>query len=894
MSREDENIDDLESVNDDENLGHSSYVVTDMNSEDARLHLGGMYQQWFLDYASYVITDRAIPYIEDGFKPVQRRIMHTMKTIHDGRYNKVANIVGQAMQYHPHGDASIYGALVELGQKDLLIDAQGNWGNILTGDDAAAPRYIEARLSKFALDVVFCPQITDWKKSYDGRKNEPITLPVKFPLLLAQGATGIAVTLKTEIMPHNFNEILDAAIAYLKGEEFTLYPDFPTGGMCDVQRYNDGERGGVLRVRSHISKLDNKTLVITDLPYGMKTEELKEKIIAANEKGKISIKNIVDETSSEVKIILHLSDKTSSDKMIDALYALNICEKRISPYCSVIKDKKPIFTNVSELLKFSADHTKELLRKELEYEKGELLEKLHFCSLEKIFIENRIYKDKDFENAKDMDAAVAHVDKRLKPFVADFVREVTREDILRLMEIKMRRILKFSSDEADRIIFEIKDQIAKIDKNLKNLVEYTINWFAMLKEKYGADHPRKTEIRVFDTVAAAKVVEANEKLYVNRDEGFVGFGLKKGEAEYVCPCSEIDDVLVIFKDGKYKIIKVKPKEYVGKNILYVNVFKKNDKRMVYNVVYRNGKLGPTYMKRFSITGVTRDKDYDITQGEAGSKILYFSANKNAEAEVIHVKLKPKLRLKVAAMDRNFADIAIKGRASLGKMLTKNEIFSITMKTRGSSTMGGRNVWFDTDILRINYDSHGTYLGEFMSEDKLLVVTKSGEYYMTGFEDTLHFPENVMFVEKLDPDKVWTVCLYDANEKYAYIKRFMFDVTAKPTSFIGDNPNSRILLITSTVYPHLKVNFGGNDSQRAPMEIDFGVEEFIAVKGVKAKGKRIHPSWVVGDVVELEPTKVPDPEPEPEEEDPETSADDTDDNDDNSNLPTDENGQLTLF
>lgn len=867
--------------------------------DDDVTHLPGMFQRWYLDYASAVILERAVPHIEDGLKPVQRRILHTMDTIDDGRYNKVANIVGQTMQYHPHGDASIAGALVTLGQKNLLIDTQGNWGNILTGDQAAASRYIEARLSKFALDVLYSPKITEWMWSYDGRKKEPVTLPVKFPLLLAQGVEGIAVGLSSKILPHNFNEIIDAAISYLKGEPFKLYPDFQTGGLLDVSRYNDGERGGRLRIRSKITKIDNKTLLITDVPYGTTTDSLMETIVAANDKGKISIRKVEDNTSARAELIVHLAPNTSSDKTIDALYAFTDCEVSVSPNCCVICNDKPLFTNISSILKYSVDRTKDILGRELGVRRGDLSEQLHFCSLEKIFIEERIYKDKQFEESKDIQAALDHIAKRVEPFKELLVREVTRDDLLRLLDIKMARILKFNSFKAEEQIVALKNQIAEIDYNLSHIVEYTVKWYSTLKEKYGANYPRLTELRSFETIQTTKVVEANEKLYVNYDEGFVGTGLKKDT--FICNCSDIDDVIVIHKDGKYTITKVTEKKYFGKDILYVNVFKKNDKRTVYNVAYRDGKVGCTYIKRFAITGVSRDKEYDITQGKFGSRILYFSANQNAEAEVIKVTLKPRLRLKVPVFERDFGQIVIKGRQSIGNVLTKNEVLKITLKHKGSSTLGGRSVWFDRDVLRLNYDGRGELLGEFLTEDKILVINKKGEYYLTGFEDTNHFDDDLLLIEKFDPKKVWTVALYDANEGYKYIKRFLLEVSNKKVNFVSDNPKSEMLLLTDTVYPRVRLTFGGADAHREPLDIE--VEEFIGVKGLKAKGKRLH-TWNIEKVEEIEPLRFPQQE-EPEEDQPleeeneeETQNVLTDVKDENPAQPketqTDEDGQMSLF
>ncbi|MBO4805424.1 MAG: DNA gyrase/topoisomerase IV subunit A [Paludibacteraceae bacterium] len=879
MAKEDNNEDLDKEMDDSEVTGHSSYKIPSKDDEGAKYQLSGMFQNWFLDYASYVILERAVPHLDDGLKPVQRRILHSMKRLDDGRYNKVANIVGHTMQFHPHGDASIGDALVQLGQKELLIDCQGNWGNILTGDSAAAPRYIEARLSKFALDVVFNPKITEWKASYDGRNKEPITLPVKFPLLLAQGVEGIAVGLSSKILPHNFNEIIEGAIAYLKGEDFSLYPDFLTGGLIDVSKYNDGERGGSVRIRSRITKLDNKTLVINDIPYGKTTGKVIESILKANEKGKINIKKVDDNTANQVEIVIHLSDKTSSDKTIDALYAFTDCEVSISPNCCVIADDKPNFTNVKEVLRTSVDRTKDLLQRELQIQKGELLEQLNFCSLEKIFIEERIYKDKQFENSKNVDDVLNHIATRLEPFRKLFVRDVTRDDLLRLLEIKMKRILKFESDKSEEQIALLRQQIADIDNKLEHLVDYAISWFQSLKDKYGNQHPRLTEIRNFETINAAKVVEANEKLYVNRDEGFIGTGLKKDE--FVCNCSDIDDIIVFFKDGKYKVVKVAEKLYVGKNILHVNVFKKNDKRTIYNVVYRDGKAGgPSYIKRFAVTGVTRDKDYDITQEKDGSKILYFSANANAEAEVIRVTLKPKLRLKVTAFERDFSEIGIKGRQSIGNILTKNEVLKITLKQKGTSTLGGRMVWFDKDVLRLNYDGRGTLLGEFQPDDQLLVVTEKGDYYTTTFDDTNHFADDVKFVEKFSESKVWTVALFDADAGYKYIKRFQFEPTKKSVNFLGENPKSSLILITDTVYPRIKVTFGGSDQHHEPQIID--VDGFIGVKGLKAKGKRIN-TWDIAQIEEIEPIRFPE-EPKPEE------VEETEESEEGK----DDNGQLSLF
>ena len=864
---------------------HSSYVVP----KEKNTHLSGMYQNWFLDYASYVILERAVPHIQDGLKPVQRRILHSMKELDDGRFNKVANIVGNTMQYHPHGDASIGDALVQLGQKDLLIECQGNWGNILTGDSAAAPRYIEARLSEFALETVFNPKTTDWTVSYDGRKPEPMTLPVKFPLLLAQGAEGIAVGLSSKILPHNFNEILDAAVAYLRGEDFSLYPDFPTGGYIDVSKYNDGGRGGSVRVRAKIDKIDNKTLEITDIPYGKTTGTLIDSIIKAQEKGKIKIRRVDDNTAEHADIIVHLIPGTSSDRAIDALYAFTDCEVSISPNCCVISDRKPHFLNVSDVLRRSVDDTKDLLRRELEIQRGELLESLMFASLERIFIEQRIYKDKEYEQSRNIDEAVAHIDKRLQPFKPTFVREVKRDDIVRLFDIKMGRILKFNSDKADEYIASLKDRISAINENLEHLVEYAIRWYENLKRKYGAAHQRRTTIRNFDNIEAAKVAEANEKLYINREDGFIGTGLKKDE--FVCNCSDIDDIIIFYKDGKYKIVKVADKLYVGKNILYLNVFKRNDVRTIYNLVYQNGKGGTVYMKRFAVTGVTRDKEYDMTQGLKGSKIWWFSVNPNGEAETLRVTLKDKPRLKKLQFDVDFADIAIKGKGSLGNMVTKNEVHRISLKEKGVSTLGGREVWFDPDVLRLNYDGRGESLGEFNSNDRILVVLKSGEYYTSTFDAGNHYEDNILRIEKYREGLVWTAVLYDAEQGYPYVKRFVFEPVAKKQSFIGENPDSKLYLLSDAKYPRIKVTFAGADAFREPLVID--AEEYIGVKSYKAKGKRVT-TFEVGTIEEIEPREMPEDEEEQPPVDIEADTVETDDVINQNDVRDELTGQMRLF
>lgn len=831
---------------------HSDYQPVNRFDAAAVHHLSGMYQNWFLDYASYVILERAVPHIEDGLKPVQRRILHSMKRMDDGRYNKVANIVGHTMQFHPHGDASIGDALVQLGQKDLLVDTQGNWGNILTGNKAAAPRYIEARLSKFAIDTVFNPKTTEWQMSYDGRNKEPITLPVKFPLLLAQGAEGIAVGLSSKILPHNFVEICDAAVSYLHGEEFHLYPDFPTGGSIDVSKYNDGQRGGVLKVRAKIEKLDPKTLVIREIPFSKTTETLIDSILKAIDKGKIKARHVEDLTAAKVEIQVQLAPGVSSDKTLDALYAFSDCEINISPNCCVIEDNKPQFLTVSDVLRHSADRTKDLIRQELEIRKGELLEQLHFYSLEKIFIEERIYKDKKFEQAPNVDAVCEHIDERLTPFYPQLIREVTKDDILKLLEIKMQRILKFNKDKTDELMARIKAEIDDINRDLNNLVEVTAQWFLFLKEKYGKAHPRLTEIRNFDTIEATKVVEANQKLYINRQDGFIGTNLKKDE--FVCNCSDIDDIIIFYRDGKFKVVRVADKLFVGKNVLWLGVYKRNDQRTIYNAVYRDGSKGTYYIKRFNVPAITRDREYDITCGTKGSRVVYFTANPNGEAEIIKVTLDPASKVKKIFFDKDFSEVNIKGRSAKGVILTKYQIHRIGLKSHGHSTLGGRKVWYDPDVNRLNYDEHGRLLGEFNDDDQLLILLDNGDYYLTNFDPNNHFEDNICLIEKYEPEKVWTCVLYDAdNQGYPYIKRFLMEAGKRKQNYLGENPSNKQLLLTDTVYPRLQVTYGGNDAFRGQEEID--AEQFIAVKGYKAKGKRLT-TFQLERIDELEPTRFP--------------------------------------
>ena len=818
-------------------------------NDSVKQHLTGMYQDWFLDYASYVILDRSVPAIEDGLKPVQRRILHAMKGVDDGKYNKVANIVGQTMQYHPHGDASIGDALVQLGQKNLLIDCQGNWGNVLTGDGAAAPRYIEARLSKFALETVFNPKTTHWMMSYDGRKKEPIHLPIKFPLLLAQGVEGIAVGLNSKILPHNFCEICDAALAYLRGEEFQLFPDFPTGGEIDVSRYNDGERGGAVRIRAKIQKSDdNRTLIITEIPFGTTTTKLIETIMRAVQKGKIKVRKVDDFTAEEARVEVQLAPGSSSDKTIDALYAFTDCEINISPNCCVIQDKKPIFTTIGQLLRLSVEHTKSLLKWELEIAKSELEEQYFYTSLEKIFIENRIYKEEGYETAPDKEKLIAFVDKALEPWKEKLIREVRREDIERLFEIRMIRITRFDSKKADELMRDLDKKIKATIKNLKNLNDYTIAWFDSLKSKYGALYPRRTEVRNFANINIKTVVEANEKLYINRAEGFIGTGLKKDE--YLFNCSDIDEVIIFHKDGKYKVVKVADKVFVGSDIIHIDIFRKNDHRTIYNAIYRDGKKGIYFMKRFAVTGVARDKEYDLTQGKAGSRVMYFTANPNGEAEVIKIQLKPALHLKKLEVIKDLSELSIKSRTARGNLLTKYEVKAITLKQKGHSTLGGRKVWFDPDVLRLNYDGQGTYLGEFVEDDRILVITNNGGYYLTNFDLTAHFDQNIWRIEKFNSEKVWSLAMWNADLNYYYGKRFQLDAQVKLQNMLGENSDSKMTILTDREDAIFRITFVDDTK----MAVEVNMSEFIEAKSPKAKGKRFST---------LDIAKIEDITPEPE-------------------------------
>jgi topoisomerase IV subunit A len=808
-------------------------------------HLSGMYQDWFLDYASYVILERAVPHLDDGLKPVQRRILHSMKRLDDGRYNKVANIIGHTMQFHPHGDASIGDALVQLGQKELLIDQQGNWGNILTGDNAAAPRYIEARLSKFALDVVFNPKTTEWKLSYDGRNKEPVTLPVKFPLLLAQGVEGIAVGLASKILPHNFNELIDASISYLKGEEFQLYPDFPTGGMIDVSRYNDGLRGGNVRVRAKINKLDKKTLIITEVPFGKTTGSLIESILKANEKNKIKIRKVDDNTSENVEILVHLAPGISPDKTIDALYAFTDCEVPISPNSCVIEDDKPRFAGVSDMLKRSADNTVKLQTRELQIKLEELESDWHKSSLEKIFIEHKIYSA--IEDCETWEAVLHAIDEGLEPYKGLLHRTVTTEDVVQLTEIKIKRISKFDAKKADELIKGIEKDIVEVNHHLANIIAYTIAYYTQIKKKYGEGRDRKTEIRNFDTIVATQVVMANEKLYVNREEGFAGTGLKKDD--YVCDCSDIDDIIVFRRDGTYVITKVTDKSFVGKDIIHIAIYNRTDDRTVYNIVYRDGRNGVIMMKRTQVKGITRDKEYNITKGTEGSTILYFSANPNGESEVLKVTLKPRPRLKSLVFEMDFGTLAIKGRDSIGNILTRYAIHKIILKEKGFSTLGGRKIWYDEDVNRINAESRGRYLGEFSEDDKILVITKAGFYHLYSYDLENHFDEDVLIIEKFSPKKIYSAVYFDAELNLYYLKRFNIEPTEKPSNFISEHPGSHLVSLTDDSYPRIEIKFGGKHSKRESEVID--VAEFIGVKGHKAKGRRLSP-FEIEKVTQLEP------------------------------------------
>ena len=800
-------------------------------SGEPRVQLTGMYENWFLDYASYVILERAVPHLEDGLKPVQRRILHTMKELDDGWYNKVANIIGQAMQYHPHGDASIGDALVQLGQKELLIDTQGNWGNILTGDSAAAPRYIEARLAKFALEVVFNNKTTEWMRSYDGRKNEPVTLPVKFPLLLAQGAEGIAVGLKSTILPHNFNEILDAAIAYLRNEEFTLYPDFLTGGLIDCSKYADGHRGGMVKVRARIQRQDHRTLVITEIPYGKDSGKIIDSIRKANESGKIKLRKIEDNTAATAAIVVHVAPDVSVDKTIDALYAFTDCEISIWPNACVIYEERPLFLSVSEILRHSADRTVNLLKRELEIQAEELEAIWHFASLERLFIENRLYLA--IEQCTTWEGILETIAKSLEPYHHLLRRPVTQDDIVKLTEIKIKRISKYDSKKADELLRTTEEQIAAVHEHLEHIVEYTIDYFRAIKKKYGKLHPRHTEVTNFETIEATKVVANNKKLYVDREAGFFGTDLKGGEL--VCDCSDIDEIIVILRDGRYMISVVSEKRFFDKDSLYINVFKRNDQRTIYNVIYSD-TYGTSYVKRCAITGIIRDKEYNLTSGEPKSRILYMSVNPNGEAECVRIHVSGGLRLRNTDFDFDFGTLAIKGRDARGNILSKHRVGSIKTKSQGQSTLGGIKIWIDRDIDRLNTDERGVYLGEFSGGDKLVVVYANGSYQTTSYDLSTRFGENILFIEKFNSGRVYSAVFWDAEQSFYYLKRFTLEENMVARSLIGENDASRLALFTDEAHPRLVVRFGGKNLHRAPEEIE--VENFIGVKSYKARGKRI--------------------------------------------------------
>jgi len=843
--------------------------------------LSGMYEDWFLDYASYVILERAVPHITDGLKPVQRRILHSMKRMEAGRFNKVANIIGHTMQFHPHGDASIGDALVQLGQKNLLVETQGNWGNMLTGDGSAAPRYIEARLSKFALDVVFNPKTTEWKQSYDGRNKEPLTLPVKFPLLLAQGVEGIAVGLASKILPHNFIELIDAAVLYLQGKDFELFPDFPTGGMIDISKYNDGLRGGNVKIRARIEKLDKKTLVVTEIPFSRTTGSLIDSIIKANDKGQIKIKKIDDNTAQDVEIVIYLAGGVSPDKTIDALYAFTDCEISLSPNACVIYNNKPEFIGVGDILRRTVDNTVNLLGQELEIRLNELEEEWHMSSLEKIFIEERIYRD--IEECETWEAVIKAIDKGLEPFKPRLKRDVTRDDIIKLTEIKIKRISKYDVKKADSHIKGLETELDEVKAHLANIIPYTINYFRQIKKKYSKGRERKTEIKSFDQIEATKVAANNAKLYISRDEGFIGTSLKKDE--YVCDCSDIDDIIVFLKDGTYMVTKVSEKQFVGKNIIYAGVFRKNDKRTIYNIVYQDGRGGNIMVKRCAITSVTRDREYNITRGTADSRILYFSANPNGEAEVIKVHHRPRPRLKKLSFEFDFSELAIKGKSSIGNILTRNAVQKINLKERGVSTLGGRKLWFDDTVARLNADSRGRYLGEFSADDKIMVITKDGTARLSNFDLTNHFEDNILIIEKFRPGVVYSAVYWDAEAEYYYVKRFTVEETEKPICFISEHPDSKLISLTEVEYPRFEIEFGGKHRGRENEIIE--VAEFIGVKSYRAKGKRLT-NYSVENIKEIEPVVLRESEQRKEEDE-----EDEENNKPPANNKPGDNSQMTL-
>ncbi len=823
-------------------------------SQDSLVKVTGMYKDWFLDYASYVILERAVPAIEDGFKPVQRRIMHSLKELDDGRYNKVANVVGHTMQYHPHGDASIADAMVQIGQKDLLIDTQGNWGNILTGDGAAAPRYIEARLSKFALEVIYSPKITEWQLSYDGRKKEPVNLPVKFPLLLAQGAEGIAVGLSTKILPHNFNELIDASIKHLQGKRFTIVPDFPTAGIIDVTNYNDGMRGGKIRVRAKISTLDKNTLVINEIPYGTNTSSLIDSILKANDKGKIKIKKIEDNTAAEVEILVHLPNGISPDKTIDALYAFTACESSISPLGCVIEDNKPLFIGVKEMLQRSTDNTVELLKAELQIQLDELEEQWHFSSLERIFIENRIYRE--IEEEETWEGVIDAIDKGLKPHIAHLKRAVTKDDIVRLTEIRIKRISKFDLDKAQQLIESLEDRIKETKHHLEHLVDYAIAYFKELKKKYGAGRERKSEVKIFDDIEATKVVIRNTKLYVNREEGFIGTSLKRDE--YVTDCSDIDDIIIFTQKGDMMVTKVDSKVFIGKNIIHVAVFKKKDKRTTYNMIYKSMKGGPSYVKRFNVTSITRDKLYPLAGDKTSSEVLYFSANPNGEAEVVTVMLRQSGSIKKLKWDLDFSDVLIKGRSSKGNLVTKYAIKRIELKEKGVSTLKPRKIWFDDVVNRLNVDGRGELLGEFKGDDLLLVIDQKGIVKTIPPDMLTRFNDDMIVLEKWNPEKPISVVHYVGDKERFYLKRFLIENPNKEEVVIDEDPKSYLELVSTDWRPRLEIEFVKPRGKDPKPNLEVNVEDFIAIKGIKALGNQLTPEKVKN-INTMEPLPFEEPE-----------------------------------
>ena len=867
--------DDLEITEDGESSGKYDKLLND-NSRKYRL--SGMFKEWFLDYSSYVILQRAVPHIDDGLKPVQRRVLHTMFKIDDGTYTKVATIVGEAMKLHPHGDSSILGALVQIGQKNLLVDCQGNWGNIITGDSNAAGRYIEGRLTKFAKEVMFNPKITEWMNSYDGKNQEPIDLPVKFPLLLAQGAEGIAVGLASKILPHNFNELLDASVAILRGGEFELYPDFPTGGYADCSKYNKGRRGGVVKVRARIEKIDKNTIAITEIPFGKTTHAVIDSVMKAKDNGKIKIRKIDDLTTTQANIVIHLPNDVSPDKTIDALYAFTDCEVSISPNTCVIVDNKPQFLDVEEVLRYNTEHTKTLLGRELQIRLGELNEEWHYGSLERIYFENEIYRILEKKDSASWEEQLDETFSEMKKYQPQVLREITMDDILKLVEKPIRKISKFDIKALDEKLKGIEDEIDEVKNHLEHLTEFTVNYFLNLKKKYGKDWPRLTEITSFETIAATRVVNNNAKLYVNKAEGFVGTGLKKEDnAEFVCDCSDLSEIIVIRRDGKYVVTKVSDKAFFGQDILYAGLFDRNDQRTIYNVIYRDGKGGLAYAKRFAVTSITRDKEYDITQGTPGSKILWFTANGNGEAETVRIYLRPRPKLKKLVDEYDFAKLAIKGRSARGNLVTKNPVQRIMLKSKGVSTIGGKDLWFDEDINRLNEDGRGKYLGQFGSDDHILAVFKDGTYYTTSYDLSNRYQGELLILEKSEIGKTFTAVYYDGQQKCFYVKRFSFEYSDNtPVSFISSGKGSYLVAVSGDRHPRIEVTFGGKYAHRAPELID--VEEFIGKKGIQAKGKKVS-QYDVLSVRFTEPLHKPEddvpenvPEPEVQDEGPELSGD----------------------